>query len=197
VGFYFSRPDWYHDREYRNYNFKSRRDPKAPIVNWKHEEVESLPEMPEGLDKNEAREWKKRQAADLRNFKGLVSKMARASELEMPAPRGHFLRDFGQSDRDVIENASDHASVPQALNLLNGPMIEALTNRFAVLGRRLEAAADDDEKIRLIFQAMLTREPTQREMEIARAEIAAQGDDDATDSLVWALLNTQRFLFVQ
>jgi hypothetical protein len=156
----------------------------------------TLPAMPEGLDKNQQREWTKRQKNDLRIFKGLVAKMARASELETPAPRGHFLRDFGQSDREVIENASSHASVPQALNLLNGPMIEALTNRFAVFGRRLDAADSEQEKIRIIFQAMLTREPTDSEQAIARSEIAQYGDV-GYDGLVWALLNTRQFLFVQ
>lgn len=154
-----------------------------------------LPETPPGLSVNEQREWKKQQQGELRIFKQLVAKMARASELETPAPRGHFLRDFGQSDRDVIENASNHASVPQALNLLNGPMIEALTNQFAVFGRRLHAAESSEAKARIIFQAMMTRDPTQSEMELMRAEIARSGDD-AFSGLVWVLLNTQRFLFV-
>ncbi|MDF1811291.1 MAG: DUF1549 domain-containing protein [Verrucomicrobiales bacterium] len=155
-----------------------------------------LPEPPEGLSKNEQRDWIKEQQKELRNFKGLVSRMARASELEMPAPRGHFLRDFGQSDREVIQNASTHASVPQALNLLNGQMIEALTNRFAVFGRRLERAETSDEKIQLIFQAMLTREPTPKEWQLARAEVAG-GDEERYRGLVWVLLNTRQFLFIQ
>ncbi len=155
-----------------------------------------IPAVPEDLSKEEQRKWQKEQRTELGNFKRMVSKMARASELEAPAPRGHFLRDFGQSDRDVIENASDHASVPQALNLLNGPMIEALTNPFAVFGRRLHAAESSEERARLIFQAMLTRQPNEEELELIRAELEAYGEE-AYDGLVWALLNTQRFLFVQ
>ena len=46
----------------------------------------------------------------------------RASELESPAPRGHFLRTMGQSDRDFVENANPTASIPQAL-LMNGDLI--------------------------------------------------------------------------
>lgn len=155
-----------------------------------------LPEVPAGLKPNEQHEWKRAQEADLRTFKGLISRMARASELESPAQRGHFLRDFGQSDREVIENAAVNASVPQALNLLNGPMVEALTNRFAVFGRRIAAAGTPEEKARLIFQAMLTREPTASELELVQAEIDQVGDD-AFDGIVWALLNTQQFLFVE
>lgn len=166
-----------------------------------------VPEPPQGLDANQMRTWKKQQGdaekkwqveqeAEMKNFKGLVAKMARASELESPAPRGHFLREFGQSDREVIENAASHASVPQVLNLLNGTTVEILTNQFAVFGRRVHAAGDAKEKTKMIFQAMLTREPTDREMDLVMAEIDAKGDE-AYESIVWALLNTQQFMFVQ
>jgi hypothetical protein len=154
-----------------------------------------FPEMPDDLDKNQKRAWQTEQKADLRVYSGLVSKMARASELESPAPRGHFLREFGQSDREVIENAADNASVPQALNLLNGPMVEALTNKFAVFGQRIHEAETPGEKVDMIFQAMLTRQPTERERALMTRELEQYGDQ-AYESLVWALLNTQQFLFV-
>ena len=48
----------------------------------------------------------------------------------------------------------------------------------------------------MIFQAMLTREPTQRELELVQAEIAQHGDE-AYEGIVWSLLNTQQFMFVQ
>ena len=150
----------------------------------------------EMTDKKERKNWVDLQRQDYRGYTGLVSQMARASELESPARRGHFLREFGQSDREVIENSANSASVPQALNLMNGSMVEALTNRFAVFGRRIHAAGDPDEKIRMIFQAMLTREPNEREMNLARAELEVRGDD-AYPAIVWALLNTQQFIFVQ
>lgn len=155
-----------------------------------------MPKPPEGLDRNQLKSWKSQQASEYKTYQSLISQMARASELESPARRGHFLREFGQSDREVIENASDHASVPQALNLLNGQMVEALTNKFAVFGSRLHAAGSPEEKTRMIFQAMLTREPTDHEIELVRNEIESHGDQ-AFEGVVWALLNTQQFLFVQ
>ncbi len=154
------------------------------------------PEPPEGLDKKQLSNWKRQLSYDMREYSGLVSKMARASELESPAPRGHFLREFGQSDREVIENAAQNASVPQALNLLNGSMVEVLTNKFAVFGSRIHDVEDPTEKAKLIFQGMLTREPTEQEMEVALAEIDAHGEK-GYHGIVWALLNTQQFLFVQ
>ena len=156
----------------------------------------AYPDPPEGLDRKQEKVWKDRLKGEYRVYTSLVSQMARASELESPARRGHFLREFGQSDREVIENASYSASVPQALNLLNGTISEALTNQFAVFGRRIHSAGDPKEKTRMIFQAMLTREPTDREMEIALNQIGKNGDS-AYEGLVWALLNTQQFMFVQ
>ncbi|MCB1076353.1 MAG: DUF1549 domain-containing protein [Verrucomicrobiae bacterium] len=155
-----------------------------------------MPAAPEGLNKDQVKAWKTDQSNDYKTYRSLIAEMARASELESPARRGHFLREFGQSDREVIENAADNASVPQALNLLNGPMVEALTNQFAVFGRRLTEAGTPEEKTRMIFQAMLTREPTARELDLVKAEVAANGDR-AYEGVVWSLLNTQQFLFVQ
>ena len=133
---------------------------------------------------------------DFAQYRSLVDKMARASELASPAPRGHFLRDFGQSDREMIDNAADSASVPQALNLLNGPIVEALTNRYAVFGSRLHDAGSVEDKTKLIFQAMLSREPTADEIALVGAEVGKSGDA-AYEGIVWSLLNTQQFLFVQ
>lgn len=133
---------------------------------------------------------------DIKSYQKMVAGMARASELPSPAKRGHFLRDFGQSDREVIENAAEGASVPQALNLLNGPVVDSLTNRFSTFGRRIHAAGDVDEKAHMIFQAMLTRKPTDEELNLVRAEVEANGEE-AYEGIVWALLNTQQFLFVE
>ncbi|MDF1860370.1 MAG: DUF1549 domain-containing protein [Verrucomicrobiales bacterium] len=155
-----------------------------------------MPEPPADLDSKQKNEWLRRQKKAYRNYTSLISEMARASELESPAPRGHFLREFGQSDREVIDNAADHASVPQALNLLNGTIAEALTNPFAVFGSRLHEAGDSEEKIELIFQAMLTREPSDRERKLALSKVEKYGDS-AYERIVWALLNTRQFIFVQ
>ncbi|MCB1089580.1 MAG: DUF1553 domain-containing protein, partial [Verrucomicrobiae bacterium] len=67
---------------------------------------------------------------------GELGTLARASEIT--ARPGSFLRTFGQSDREVIENASDEATVPQALELLNGPVAAAVADPGSVLGRELE-----------------------------------------------------------
>lgn len=155
-----------------------------------------FPDPPADLDKNQKKAWSNALKSDYSVYKNLISGMARASELESPARRGHFLRDFGQSDREVIGNAADHASVPQALNLLNGPIVQALTNKFAVFGSRIHDAGTPEDKARMIFQAMLTREPTASELALVTQEVENHGEE-AYEGVVWALLNTQQFLFIQ
>ena len=171
-----------------------RHKPTLPVVIQRHKP--KYPKPPQGLNPDQIRDWREQVGAEYRSYLSLGSNWARASELQSPAPRGHFLREFGQSDREVIENAASKASAPQALTLLNGPMLEALTNRFGTFGSRLHAASSPEEKVTLIFQAMLTRQPTEGERALAQSQIEKYGEQ-AYEGIVWSLLNTQQFLFVQ
>ena len=121
--------------------------------------------------------------------------MARASELQIPAPRGHFLREFGQSDREQIENANIGGSVPQALNLLNGPYAEALANPNSTLQLNLAEVESTDEKLDMLFLTALSRKATAAEHDLFAAEIAKDGEA-AYDAILWVLLNSQQFRFV-
>jgi len=155
-----------------------------------------FPEPPVGMDKAAAKQWRAQLNNEYKTYNSLVAGMARASELTSPAPRGHFMREFGQSDREVIENANTAASVPQALNLLNGPIVEALVNPFAVFGRRLSVAETPEQTANLIFQAMLTRQPTPQEVAMVKAEFDLAPAEGA-EGVIWALLNTRQFLFIR
>jgi hypothetical protein len=123
------------------------------------------------------------------------SGMARTSELQVPAPRGHFLREFGQSDREQIENSNLGGSVPQALNLLNGPYAEALANPNSVLQQNLAAVESPDEKLDTLFLTALSRKATGDEHNLFATEIAEDGDA-AYNAILWILLNSQQFRFV-
>lgn len=125
-----------------------------------------------------------------------MKNFVRASELPSPAPDGHFLRVFGQSDRALIENANLAASVPQALALMNGPTFNTLMDRYSVLSKQLATADDSDALLEAVYLNMLSREPTDEERALLRDEVAAAGKG-AARSLVWTLLNTQQFLFIQ
>ncbi|MFN7564297.1 MAG: DUF1553 domain-containing protein, partial [Prosthecobacter sp.] len=116
----------------------------------------------------------------------------RAADLDSPAPRGHYLREFGQSDRDLIDNASTDASMPQALVLMNSELFEAILKPHTQLRLQLDHARDPAEQFTAAYQTLLSREPTQ-------AEKAAWSKSGLTsiEDLVFALINTQQFLFVK
>jgi len=116
----------------------------------------------------------------------------RAAELPSPAPPGHVLRELGQSDREVIENASSEASIPQALLLMNSPVMEDILSPQSVLKRGLPQTAATASQTEAIFLTLLSRPPTPAE--IAALEKRGLG---SMDDLIRALLNTQQFIFIQ
>jgi hypothetical protein len=130
------------------------------------------------------------------NGKGAAGQLLRAAELPSPAPQGHFLRTFGQSDREVIDNASDGAAVTQALTLLNGPIDARLFAADSVLSRTIARAADDRGRVRATYLAILSRQPTGDELALGATYLARYPDGGVQD-LAWALLNGGEFLFLQ
>lgn len=123
--------------------------------------------------------------------------LVRASELQSPAPAGHFLREFGQSDRDQIENANSEAAVTQVLSLMNGQIEKhIIANPRTVLMRHVVQADSTVEKIDVIFLSMLSRKPTRTERSTWIREGKTHGNDAAND-LIWTLANTSEFMFVR
>ncbi len=119
----------------------------------------------------------------------------RAAELESPAQRGHYLREFGQSDRETIENANNEASVPQALAMMNGSLLPQLLDSFSQLMLTVRKAQYPDDKVDAAYMTILSRKPSANEK---TAWLKAQ-DNGLTDmqDLVFSLLNTQQFIFIQ
>ncbi|OWK35641.1 DUF1553 domain-containing protein [Fimbriiglobus ruber] len=118
-----------------------------------------------------------------------------------PAPVGHFLRVFGQTDRVALDERRDHSpSMRQALMMLNGK----LSNEAARVGP-LEPLyplvagekADLDAAIKLVYREALTREPSPDEVTDAKAVVkdAATPLDGIAD-LRWALFNSNEFRFI-
>jgi len=151
---------------------------------------------PPGLDKSELREWQNNNKASLKAWSSLSQEFVRAVDVSSPARRGHFLREFGQSDREVIENASIEASVPQALALLNGNIPGIVSNSYSLLSREIAQSGNPAEALDMVYLAMLSRKPNAAEQALLSAELEAYGDK-AYENVVWALLNTSQFLFIQ
>jgi hypothetical protein len=120
----------------------------------------------------------------------------RAADLRSPAPLGHFLREFGQSDRELIENANREATVGQALMMLNGEHFEDLLNPFTVLSRALARATTPAQAVDTLYLALLSREATAEEKALLQPIISGEDAQGKADAL-WALINTKQFLFIQ
>ncbi|MEO1971251.1 MAG: DUF1553 domain-containing protein, partial [Pirellulaceae bacterium] len=125
--------------------------------------------------------------------KGML--LVRASEQPLPAPGGHFLREFGQGDRELISGSNDDATVPQILTMWNGPITHMMLEKGSVTYDNLLRAKSAREQVDVIFLSILSRYPDSGERAIAFKEMrkgnAGYGD------VIWALINTREFLFVQ
>ncbi len=130
-------------------------------------------------------------------YETIRERMKRAADMQSPAPGGHFLREFGQSDREVVENANDQASITQALALLNGPIIGGITSRYSVLGRDLKDERSFDERLDTIFLSMLSRYPDAEERTILKQAWNESDGAGSVQGLVWTVLNLREFLFIQ
>ncbi|MBA63941.1 MAG: hypothetical protein CMJ76_16420 [Planctomycetaceae bacterium] len=126
-------------------------------------------------------------------YRGLV--LRRASELPQPLPAGHFLRQFGQSDREIIGDGSTEGTVPQLLALFNGPITHIMLEAGSVVHREVMTARPND-RLTVVFLSILGRMPSDQERVACHKEIQ-ENQAAGMGNVIWALLNTREFLFVQ
>ncbi|MFM9147055.1 MAG: DUF1553 domain-containing protein, partial [Verrucomicrobiota bacterium] len=120
--------------------------------------------------------------------------LARASELPQPAPETHFLRVFGQGDRLLSNSSTVDGSVPQVLQLMNGPVARLLTDPKSHAVQTAAKEKTSAEQVRSLYLAFLSRNPTAAEA--ASAQKALEGGLGLTD-VAWTLANTREFLFIR
>ncbi|MBL9202639.1 MAG: hypothetical protein JNL39_19155, partial [Opitutaceae bacterium] len=128
--------------------------------------------------------------------KSLPRDLVRASEIPLPLPLGHFLRQFGQSDRREIDAFNRDPNTTHALALMNGDLAARIVAPGSHLRRQL--ASSDPSHVRTvaqIFRAILVRTPTAAELETLAALGASSPTPEA--DAIWALLNSPEFLFQQ
>ncbi len=141
------------------------------------------------------RSYKTRQARDKsRTHEGML--LARASELPTPVSPGHFVRQFGQSDRELIQGSSTDGSVPQILQMFNGTVTHMILDERSKMYENVAKQRDAERRIEVIFLSVLSRKPSSRELKIAREEIQAN-KSTGYGNVTWALVNTREFLFLQ
>ena len=106
-----------------------------------------------------------------------------SSEIQSPAPDAHFLRQFGQSNRVVLDNSTKEATVQQSLTLMNGPLVRELLSKKSNLITHIEKQKDKD----VLFMSFWSRKPTPQESR------ALSGFDNK--EVLWVMLNSKQFLF--
>ncbi len=141
-----------------------------------------------GIPEKQHRDYFRARAQQSRDY-------LRSAELESPAPRGHPLRDFGQSDRETIENANHDASVPQSLFMMNGNLMPNILSKYSQLMLAISKAQYPDDKMEAAYKAILARKPTSQEK--AAWSKAQDSGLSTLEDLIYALLNTQQFIFIQ
>lgn len=128
-------------------------------------------------------------------YKGQL--LVRASEIPSPVPLGHFLRQFGQSDRDAIEGGRTVATVPQILTMFNGPITHILLEPGSVIYDNVIKAGSANA-VEMIFISILSHKPSASDRETAIKELrASETVARGYGNLIWALLNTREFIFIQ
>ncbi len=114
----------------------------------------------------------------------------------------YFFRIFGRPVRaSVCEcERSNEPSITQALHLLNSPEInEKLTHKQGFARRLATSAKTTDEVLDELFLSTLTRLPTSEERALLREAFPTDGRDRraAVEDVLWSVLNTKEFLFIQ
>ncbi|MFT7514216.1 MAG: hypothetical protein ACI9QL_003437 [Candidatus Omnitrophota bacterium] len=122
--------------------------------------------------------------------------LVRASELQSPMQPGSFLSQFGQSDREVIENANADASIPQILSMMNGQYSQSLLMEDSLLRKNLKAdSAKPGVMLDNLFITLLSRRPDADEKALLIDQLKENGKMGIAN-IAWAILNTKQFIFI-
>jgi len=145
----------------------------------------------------EEQEISKMAQASVGNLRYKNQGKLRSAELPAPHKNGNLMHQFGSSDRHTPDAASTHASIPQALTLLNGKEINSVTDKKgpqSSLPGILRTAKTNAEKLEILFIAIYGSLPTEAE----RLKYTEYMETPKTTQVfAKAMLNSKRFLFVK
>ncbi len=112
---------------------------------------------------------------------------------------GGFLDLFGRPERQTsceCERRSD-VSLVQALNLVNGGTIaDAVADEQGRVSKLILSGATDRQIVEELYMAALNRPPEPRELDLGQTYLArGMNRAERAQDLLWALLNSNAFLF--
>ena len=99
----------------------------------------------------------------------------------------NFLREFGRSDRELIETGNEQPNITQILNLMNGNVTQALQDSNGYVANQ---AKDMKRELgmNIIFISYIGRAPNDRERELLK--------DASYEDIVWILINSHEFKLI-
>ena len=99
----------------------------------------------------------------------------------------NFLREFGRSDRELIETGNEQPNITQILNLMNGGVTQALQDNNGYVASQ---AKDMKRELgmNIIFISYIGRAPNDRERELLK--------DASYEDIVWILINSHEFKLI-
>lgn len=127
-------------------------------------------------------------------------KFGSSLRMASPADPEHFLRVFGQTDRQILGETRDHApNMRQALMMLNGRLTHEASRvgEFEPIYALITEQKDLDGAVKLAYREILTRDPSADEIKEAKSIIGAHKDPlDGMADFRWILLNCNEFRFL-
>ena len=80
--------------------------------------------------------------------------------------------------------------------MFNGPISHKLLYKGTVIYDEVAAASTVNDKVEVVFLSILSRPPTRLDKRLALSEMEAEGAA-GVGNLIWSLLNTREFMFIQ
>lgn len=94
---------------------------------------------------------------------------------------GQFLKEYGGSDRILIDSSNDKGSITQVLTIMNSPIMDLLLDKKSQVYNASNKSKDE------LVLSILSRPPSIEENHILKKA--------ETTDVVWALINSREFIF--